>query len=66
VPRDATVVAVLRGGHVIVPRGDTVLAAGDEVLALVTSQTENAMKEILVGVGAGPSSEPRNAPDGPS
>jgi trk system potassium uptake protein len=66
VPRDATVVAVLRGGHVIVPRGDTVLAAGDEVLALVTSQTENAMKEILVGVDAGPSSEPRNAPDGPS
>ncbi|HEX9968528.1 MAG TPA: TrkA family potassium uptake protein, partial [Acidimicrobiales bacterium] len=31
VPRDATIVAVVRGGHVVVPRGDTVLQAGDEV-----------------------------------
>ncbi|MGH9266777.1 MAG: potassium channel family protein, partial [Acidimicrobiales bacterium] len=48
-PREATVVAVLRGGHVVVPRGDTVLLAGDEVLALVTPGSEAAVKQILVG-----------------
>ena len=50
VPRDATLVAVVREGHVVVPRGDTVLLAGDEVLALVTSDSEDAVKGILVGV----------------
>ena len=48
IPRDATVVAVVREGHVIVPRGDTVLRAGDEVLALVTRDSEQQMKEILI------------------
>ena len=33
-PRESTVVAVLRDGHVVVPRGDTVLHEGDEVLGL--------------------------------
>jgi trk system potassium uptake protein TrkA len=49
VPRDATIVAVVRSGHVVVPRGDTVLQAGDEVLALVTSDSEDPVKAILVG-----------------
>ena len=49
VPRDATIVAVVRGGHVVVPRGDTVLQAGDEVLALVTADSEDHVKRILVG-----------------
>jgi trk system potassium uptake protein TrkA len=49
VPRDATVVAVVREGHVVVPRGDTVVNAGDEVLALVTPDSEDALKAILVG-----------------
>jgi trk/ktr system potassium uptake protein len=49
VPRDATIVAVLRSGHVVVPRGDTVLQAGDEVLALVTSDSEEAVKSLLIG-----------------
>jgi trk system potassium uptake protein TrkA len=49
VPRDATIVAVVRGGHVVVPRGDTVLQAGDEVLALVTADSEDPVKRILVG-----------------
>jgi trk system potassium uptake protein TrkA len=37
VPRDASLVAVVRDGHVVVPRGDTMLQVGDEVLALVTN-----------------------------
>jgi trk system potassium uptake protein TrkA len=49
VPRDATLVAVVRDGHVVVPRGDTVLQAGDEVLALVTADSEDMVKQILVG-----------------
>jgi trk/ktr system potassium uptake protein len=49
VPRDATVVAVLRGEHVVVPRGDTTLEAGDEVLVLVTPESENEVRRLLVG-----------------
>src|SRR3954463_12504874 len=40
VPRDATLVAVIRERHVIVPRGETVLHLGDEVLVLVTLDSE--------------------------
>ncbi len=48
IPRDATVVAVVRADHVIVPRGDTVVQAGDEVLCLVTGTGEDAIKAIFV------------------
>ena len=49
VPRDASIVAVVRDRRVVVPRGDTVLLAGDEVIALVTSESEDAVRRILVG-----------------
>jgi trk system potassium uptake protein TrkA len=49
VPRDASVVAVLRDSHVVVPRGDTVLNAGDEVMVLVTPDSEDTVKAILTG-----------------
>src|SRR5438132_1774782 len=49
VPRDATIVAVIRERHVIVPRGETVLMAGDEVVVLVTPETEGDVKALLVG-----------------
>ena len=48
VPRDATLVAVIRERHVIVPRGETGLAAGDEVLVLVTPETEDEVRALLV------------------
>jgi trk system potassium uptake protein TrkA len=51
VPRDGTIVAVVRDKHVIVPRGDTVLQHGDEVLALVTAEAEEELKGILIGGG---------------
>jgi Trk K+ transport system NAD-binding subunit len=38
---------------VVVPRGDTVVQVGDEVLALTTPATEDAVKRILIGDGAG-------------
>jgi len=49
VPRDATVVAVVRDAHVLVPRGDTVVNVGDEVLALVTPDSEEPLRSILIG-----------------
>jgi trk system potassium uptake protein TrkA len=49
VPRDATIVAIIRRAHVVVPRGDTLLQLGDEVLALVTPDSEAAVKALLVG-----------------
>ena len=48
-PRSATVVAVLRESHVIVPRGDTVLHAGDEVLVLTTPDAEDDVIVALLG-----------------
>ena len=47
-PRDASFVAVVRKGHVVVPRGDTVLYPGDEVLALVTPSSQDEVKRLLV------------------
>ena len=43
-PRDSTVVAVLRQDRVVVPRGDTVLRVGDEVLVLVTDESEDEVR----------------------
>jgi trk system potassium uptake protein TrkA len=48
-PRDSTVVAILRQDRVVVPRGDTVLFSGDEVLVLVSNESEDDVRTILVG-----------------
>jgi trk system potassium uptake protein TrkA len=49
IPRNATFVAVVRDQHVIMPRGDTVFEAGDEVLAMVTPDSEDEVRRILTG-----------------
>ena len=48
IPRDATVVAVVREDRLVVPRGDTVLQSGDEVLVLVTAEAENAVHSLFI------------------
>ena len=48
-PRDATVVAIVRQERVVVPRGDTMIRAGDEVIVLVTSESEDEVTAILTG-----------------
>ena len=48
-PRDSTVVAILRDSHVIVPRGDSVLRSGDEVLVLTTPEAEDDVVRTLLG-----------------
>ena len=49
IPRDATIVAVVRSEHVVMPRGDTIFEAGDEVLAMVTGDSEDEVRRILTG-----------------
>ena len=49
IPRDATIVAVVRDDRLVVPRGDTVLQTGDEVLALVTAAVEGEVHALLIG-----------------
>ena len=48
-PRDATVVAVIRQERVVVPRGDTLIRVGDEVVVLVTAESEDEVRAILTG-----------------
>ena len=49
IPRDANIVAIVRSGHVTVPRGETVVLAGDEVFAVVTRDAEDPLRKILIG-----------------
>src|SRR3954453_1042403 len=46
-PRDSTIVALLRKDRVVVPRGDSVLRVGDEVIVLVTEDSEAEVRSIL-------------------
>ncbi len=46
-PRDSSIVAVVRDQGVVVPRGDTALALGDEVLVLVSNESEPRLRELL-------------------
>ncbi|MGH9182791.1 MAG: potassium channel family protein [Acidimicrobiales bacterium] len=48
-PRDSTVVAIIREDHVVVPRGDTRLQADDEVIVLGTPDSEGDVRQALVG-----------------
>jgi trk system potassium uptake protein TrkA len=48
-PRESTVVAIIRDERIIVPRGDTTFAADDEVVLLALGDTDEAVEEILLG-----------------
>jgi trk system potassium uptake protein TrkA len=48
-PPDTVVVSIIRDGKLVIPRGDTQLNAGDDVLAVSTVAAERALKDILVG-----------------
>ncbi len=50
-PRDSTVVAIIRRDNVVVPRGDTVFREGDEVLVLVTPDSESEVRALLTTQG---------------
>jgi trk system potassium uptake protein TrkA len=46
-PTDCVLVSVLRHGDVVIPRGETVLQAGDEILALVKTASQKAFRDLL-------------------
>ncbi|HWR96946.1 MAG TPA: TrkA family potassium uptake protein, partial [Candidatus Methanoperedens sp.] len=46
-PGGCTLAAVIRQGEVLAPRGDTVLAAGDELIALVRSDQQAQLSALL-------------------
>jgi len=46
-PRGSSVVAIVRSGDVVVPRGDTLFHVGDEVIVLVTDDAESTVKSLL-------------------
>jgi trk/ktr system potassium uptake protein len=51
-PPDCAIVAIIRGGHVVIPQPETVVADGDEVLALTVPDAEAEVRSILVGESA--------------
>ncbi len=50
-PREASVVAVVRDGHVVQPNGDLVLRLADEVIVLARTGAEQSVRDALVGGG---------------
>jgi len=48
-PADTVIVSIIRDGKLVIPRGDTSLQVGDEVLAVSTVKAEPALKNALVG-----------------
>lgn len=48
-PRSSTVVAIVRDEVVLVPESDTILRSGDEVMVLITEDTEGEIQKILIG-----------------
>lgn len=48
-PYEAVLVAIFRGEQTIIPRGNTEVRAGDEVVALTTPELEERLERILLG-----------------
>ncbi|HEY0358648.1 MAG TPA: TrkA family potassium uptake protein [Mycobacteriales bacterium] len=48
-PRDAALVAILRGGRVLVPSDDDPLEKGDELMFLCTSDMEDEVQRVVSG-----------------
>ena len=48
-PRECVLVAIIRGGELIIPRGETVLQPDDEVLALVHISQLERLASLLMG-----------------
>lgn len=46
-PRDAVITAIIRAGHVVIPRDETPLMVGDEILALTTLENEPELEMLL-------------------
>lgn len=48
-PENSVLVSILRGEAIIVPKGDTVLVKGDDIIALTSIENEKALLNKFVG-----------------
>jgi len=48
-PKDAVLVSIVRQEEVILPKGDTVLEAGDDIIAMAMVGNEARLINLLVG-----------------
>ncbi len=48
-PSDCVLIALIRNGKILFPKGDTVLKLGDRVFALSKRNTEGRLKTVLLG-----------------
>jgi len=48
-PENSVLVSILRGDTIIVPKGDTVLKNGDDIVALTAIENEQQLLDVLVG-----------------
>jgi trk system potassium uptake protein TrkA len=46
-PLDSAIVAIVREGHVVIPQPETVLVAGDEVMAIAKPEAEEDLRHAL-------------------
>jgi len=46
-PLDSAIVAIIREEHVVIPQPETVLAAGDEIMAIATPDVEEELRKAL-------------------
>ncbi len=49
VPADCNIVSIFRNGEAVLPRGETSLEAGDQVLALVKGRAQGDLRRLLLG-----------------
>lgn len=48
-PEDSVLVSIIRGEDVIIPKGNTVLKAQDDIIALTTIENEQQLLSLLLG-----------------
>ena len=48
-PPDSAIVAIIREGHVVIPQLETMIADGDEILALSAPEAEEALRAAVMG-----------------
>lgn len=51
-PQESVLVCVFRGGKTMIPRGDTRLAPGDQVIALTTPDLEGKLRSAILDASA--------------
>jgi trk system potassium uptake protein TrkA len=51
-PADCAILALVRDGHVLIPQPETVMAPGDEILALSSPESEQALQAAIIGTSS--------------